>query len=224
MNFWALSWGGVGGVGENGGGDMEANCVHDDHGQDAPKDFLVAHDEMKPRVENQGLAGDHAIPTDGDDGHGQINVSVEDHELEEEAEGVQHTAITGNQQRPKVQSSMSFEGEKDLHVQFDDVPPGDCGKGDIEHLLYRAIIGFLPGHSFWIAHSVGWGGGGRFLSGDPLGRGRKLKVIDGDAEGFEPNAWAGSSRDVLGLLGLLRWDNDQVCPRQWPSIWRGNMD
>lgn len=148
---------GVGGIREHGGGDMEADCVHGDHGQDATEHFLFAHDEVEPRVKHDGLSGDHAIPTDGDDGDGQVDVTLEDQKFEEEAEGMQHTAIAGDQERPKVQASMPFEGEKDLNVQFDDIPPGDGGKCHNGHLLCRVEMGFVLGDAIWKAHSLGGG-------------------------------------------------------------------
>lgn len=101
----------IGGVGENGGGDMEAECVDNDHGEDASEDFLFAHDEVKPRVEHDGLAGDHAIPTDRDDSHRQVDIlGIREYQkFEEEAEGMQHAAITRDDEGPKIKTSMSFE-------------------------------------------------------------------------------------------------------------------
>lgn len=79
---------------------MKANGVDDDHCQYAAEDLLLPHNEMEPRVQNYGLAGDHTIPANSDDGN--CNIVVEGlvagnklEELEEESESMQHTAITG---------------------------------------------------------------------------------------------------------------------------------
>lgn len=61
---------GVGAIGEHGGGNVEAEGIDDDHGQNATQNLLLTHHEVQARVQHDGLAGDHAIPTDGDDGHG----------------------------------------------------------------------------------------------------------------------------------------------------------
>ena len=118
---------------------MKANGVDDDHGKNAAEDPLLPHNEMEPRVQNYGLTGDHAIPTDGDDT--DCNIVVEDRvggnkleELEEEAEGMQHTAITGYKKGPEVEASMSFEGEEDLDIEFGDIVPCDCSEGSYGHI------------------------------------------------------------------------------------------
>ena len=80
-------------VREYGGRDMKANGVDDDHGEDSTEYLLFPHHEMEPRVQDYGLTSDHAIPANGDDGHGNIVIDGllvrhQLEELEEETEGV----------------------------------------------------------------------------------------------------------------------------------------
>ena len=81
---------------------MKANGVDDDHCKDSSEDLLFPDNEMEPRVQNYGLTSDHAIPANGDDSNRDIvieNLSGGDkpEELEEEAQSMEHTAITRDQ-------------------------------------------------------------------------------------------------------------------------------
>ena len=64
--------GGVGRIGavrEDGGGDVEADGVHDDHDEDAAEDFVLAHHQMQARVQHDRLPGHHGVPSYRDDCH-----------------------------------------------------------------------------------------------------------------------------------------------------------
>lgn len=59
---------------QDNGRDGKRNGVEDDHVEDPPEVFGVAHDQMESRVQNQGLRDNHDPPTgvDEDDGHPEI--------------------------------------------------------------------------------------------------------------------------------------------------------
>ena len=113
---------------------MEADGVHDDHDQDAAEDTVFAHHQVEARVQHDGLAGHHGVPSDRDDGHGEEVVVGELEELEQETEGVEDAAIAGDNQRPEVEASMSLEGHEHLDVQLDDVEPRHRGEGGDGHV------------------------------------------------------------------------------------------
>ena len=47
---------------------------------------------------------------------------------------MEDTAVTGDDQGPEVEASMSFESHEDLHVQLDDVEPSHRGEGGDGHV------------------------------------------------------------------------------------------
>ena len=55
-------------------------------------------------------------------------------EFEEEAESMQHAAITRYEKGPEVETSVSFEGEEDLNIEFEDVVPCDSSEGSYGHI------------------------------------------------------------------------------------------
>ena len=46
---------------------METYSVDDDHSKNSAEHFLFAHDKMEPRVQDDGLACYHAVPSNRDD-------------------------------------------------------------------------------------------------------------------------------------------------------------
>ena len=79
---------------------METNGVDDDHCKNCTENLLFPHNQMEPRVEDDGLASDHAIPAKGDDRDCDIVVQRlivacnKLEEFEEESEGMEHTTVT----------------------------------------------------------------------------------------------------------------------------------
>lgn len=140
-------------VGEYSGRYVKADGVDDDHGKNATEYPLFPHDQMEPRVENYGLTSDHAVPANGYDSH--ANIVIEGllarnqlEEFEEESERMQHAAITRYQQRPEVETSMSFEGEEDLDIEFGDIVPCDCSEGRYGHIYALVDRNCSPRFSF----------------------------------------------------------------------------
>lgn len=84
---------------------------------------------MQSRVEDEGLAGDHGPPADGEQGDGQPGVRGEAEELDQVADGVGEDADAGDQHTPEVGTAIAFEGEEDEHDQLEDVVPGNTDKG-----------------------------------------------------------------------------------------------
>lgn len=77
----------VGAVGQNGGGEVEDDGVNHDHGEDGAENAPGGHNQVQTRVQDDGLAGDHAPPADGEESHGQPDLGINEFEkLEEEAD------------------------------------------------------------------------------------------------------------------------------------------
>lgn len=114
----------VGAVGQDGGGDMQKEGVHDNHGEDAAEDFGVREDEVQSRVEHDGLAGYHGVPADGDEGDGEGCGGGEGEVFEEEADGVGNQAESGDEQGPEVGTAILGEGHENEDDQFNGVIPG----------------------------------------------------------------------------------------------------
>ncbi len=128
---------GVGAVGQDGGGDVEADGVDDDHGQHEPEGPLLTHHQVQAWVQHDGLSGHHGIPADGDDGDREIRIRRDGEEFEHEAQSVQDASVRGDQQGPEVKASMAFEGQEDLDVELEDVVPGDGGERGNGHVDAR---------------------------------------------------------------------------------------
>ena len=103
---------------------------------------MVSHDQMKPRVQHDCLTCDHGIPADGDDRDGNPVVGGDLEELEQEAECVQDAAIAGDDEGPKVETSMPLESQEDLDVQLDDIVPCHGREGGNGH-VNRNVLGDL---------------------------------------------------------------------------------
>lgn len=112
---------------------MEAEGVHNYHCQDAPKDSLFSHHQMKSGIENYRLPRNHAIPPDRHNCHAKIEVRGQSEKLQDKTERVEDTAITADQEGPEVEAPMPFEGQKDLNVQFYHVVPGDSSERSNGH-------------------------------------------------------------------------------------------
>ena len=71
---------------------------------------------METRVQDDGLPSYHGIPSDRDYRDGEIGDCVpscslgDEEEFDQEAKGVKNAAIAGNEEGPKVETSMAFEG------------------------------------------------------------------------------------------------------------------
>lgn len=57
-------------VGDDGGRDVEADSIHDDHVLHSLEDFLIPGDQMQPRKQDDRLTGHHRIPSHRQQGHG----------------------------------------------------------------------------------------------------------------------------------------------------------
>ena len=62
---------------------------------------------------------------------------------------MQHAAITGYQKGPEVETSVSFEGEEDLNIEFGDVIPCDSSEGSYGHINALVDRNRSSGFSFW---------------------------------------------------------------------------
>ncbi len=147
-------------VREYGSRDMKANGVNDDHCENCTEDPLFPHNEMKPRVQNDGLASDHAIPADGDDSDCNIVIKRliggnQPKELKEESERMQHTAITGYEKRPEIETSMPFKSEEDLDIELGDIVPCDSSEGSYGHIDALVERNWAPRFSFRDGHFEG---------------------------------------------------------------------
>lgn len=136
---------------------MKTNGIDNDHCKNCAEDPLLSHNKMKPRIQDHGLTGDHAIPANGDNSDCNVVVNGliarnQAKEFEEESEGMQHTAITGYQKRPEVQASMSFKGEEDLDIELGDVVPCDGSEGSYGHINALVERNWPPRFSFRYAH------------------------------------------------------------------------
>ena len=94
---------------------------------------------MQARIQDHGLPRHHGIPSDSDDGDREVVVIGELEELEQESERVQHTAIAGDDERPKVQAPVSLERHEDLNVQLEDIIPRHRCEGSDGHV--NGLIG-----------------------------------------------------------------------------------
>lgn len=81
---------------------------------------------------------------------------------------------------------MSFEGEKDLDIEFGDIVPCDCSEGRYGHIYALVELDCSPGfsfrdsfrNSFWDGHFQGFEGGG---FGEMMVEGGELKVSSVDS-------------------------------------------
>ena len=77
---------------------------------------------------------------------------------------MQHAAITRYQKGPEVETSVSFEGEEDLNIEFGDIVPCDSSEGSYGHI--NALVDrdssprFSFGDCFERCHFGGSEGGG----------------------------------------------------------------
>ena len=127
-------------VGEDGGRDVHGHGVDEDHGEHRADDAPVPDDEVKARVEDEGLARDHGVPADGDDGHCDLVYADDTVELEHKADGVQRYAPYRRQHEPEIQASPALEGHVCRHVEFEDVVPGNAGQGGQCHVYGQAGV------------------------------------------------------------------------------------
>ena len=105
---------------------------------------MVPHDQMKPRVEHDCLTGHHGIPADSDDRNGNPVVGGDLEKLEQEAKCVQNAAITGDDEGPKVETSMPLECKEDLDVQLDDIVPCHGREGGNGHDSWNVLCDLIP--------------------------------------------------------------------------------
>lgn len=98
---------------EHGRGDVQKQHIHPDHRQHSSQNALVAKYQMQPRVQHHRLSGDHAPPTECQQGNAQRGVGVGE-ELEQEAQRVrEHPQTARHQQTPKVQPVPAAECAED---------------------------------------------------------------------------------------------------------------
>lgn len=98
----------------------------------------------------------HGVPADGYDCYGDVYIRGGDEEFEQEAEGMQHATVAGDQKRPEIKAAMSLEGEKDLDVQFGNIVPSNGGKGGDCHERRKGVLNLLARRSLrWIDHLCG---------------------------------------------------------------------
>ena len=96
---------------------------------------------------------------------------------------MQHAAITRYQKRPEVETSVSFEGEEDLNIEFGDIVPCDSSEGSYGH-IYALIDGdFSPRFAFRDCFQRchcrgGEGGGGEFESRIVEGEESNVSSVD----------------------------------------------
>ena len=70
--------------------DVEEKNIHDNHIENPFNLPSISDNEVKSRIEHEGLASYHSIPADGNESNGNIVIFPYLKELHEEGQGIQH--------------------------------------------------------------------------------------------------------------------------------------
>ncbi|GMF80190.1 unnamed protein product [Aspergillus oryzae] len=101
------------GIGEDGRWNQQNDGVEDDHVPNLPKNLGILHDQVKPRIEDDRLPGNHKIETDRGEGDCEPQRPFRK-EFQQEADSMGYdTEYIGQQHRPEVQPCILVEDKED---------------------------------------------------------------------------------------------------------------
>jgi hypothetical protein len=105
---------------------VENYGVDNNHCEYAAKSSDIPKDEVKSRVQNNGLPCNHAAPAN--DTKGDIDGALRrDLEIPQErtADCIRHNTPSGNKEAPEIEAMTCLKGGKDNEVKFNYVVEGN---------------------------------------------------------------------------------------------------
>jgi len=126
---------------EEGCREVQQHDVDADHDQDVAQHFLVVQHQMEPRVEYQGLAGDHKVPADGEHPERQPNITKLK-KLDQKSDRVKSNANSGRHEHaPEIQSLVFLEDAEDDDDDLNSIVTCDRDEHSEESSLAEVLAG-----------------------------------------------------------------------------------
>lgn len=118
---------------QDGDGHVQHKDVGDNHVQHPADLAAVVHNQMQARVQHDGLAGDHAPPSDAGE-HAEGKVGPERVVAEQDDDGVKRGARGGDEHAPEVQAAVVLEAAEDEDEDLQTVVGGDGEQAGNDHV------------------------------------------------------------------------------------------